>query len=91
MTQAAALPPERAASPCPPAGSAAGVPAQCDAVPPWCWNWADYSSTPAGSGSGSAPVSVSLAVAAVGAVVAGAASSPDWRQRQCQAELRTER
>lgn len=89
MTLAAALPPERAASPCPPAGSAAGVPAQCDAVPPWCWHWADYSSTPAGSGSAS--VSVSLAVAAVGAVVAGAASSPDWRQRQCQAELRTER
>lgn len=83
----AALPSlEHAVSPCPPAGSAAGVPTQCDAVPPWCWNWAHCNSTPAGSSTASTAAGVAVAVA-----VAGAVSSPDWRHTQRQAELRTGR
>lgn len=81
-----ALPlPEHAVSPCPPAGSAAGVPAQCDAVPPWCWDWAHCNSMPAGSSTASTAAGVAAAA------VAGAVSSPDWRHTQRQAELRTGR
>lgn len=81
-----ALPlPEHAVSPCPPAGSAAGVPTQCDAVPPWCWDWAHCNSMPAGSSTASTAAGVAAAA------VAGAVSSPDWRHTQRQAELRTGR